>query len=206
MIQAAIFDFDGVIADSLDFTLEVANSYLKRWGKEPLEKEPFRCCDVEELFRSNRTNIIEEFLLFWRLRSAFHKNLDRIPVHQHIVPVLKDISGKAPLSLLTSNSKTNVLEFLKAHQIHNYFVEIRTDFLMFNKDRGLRSIVARKNLSPQKTVYIGDEPRDIRAAQKVGIIPVVVDWGYSERTLLKSFSPAAIASSTGELLEIINSL
>lgn len=206
MIEAAIFDFDGVIADSLDLVLTVGNRYLRSWGVKPIDRDFYRSNDVDKLYRSYGINPIRELFLLWKIRSEIHKSLRQIPVHPHIVPVVKSLSQKAPLSVLTSNSKDNVLDYLKVHRIHNYFLEIHGNLLLFDKVRGLKGILNREKLDPDKTIYVGDEPRDVRTARNLGVKAAAVDWGFANRELLEKSEPDFIASTAEELLVGIQSI
>lgn len=206
MITAAIFDFDGVIADSLDLVLKAANHYLRRWRKSPLSKTLVRSHDIAELFDNYGISHLQELFLLWRIRSTIHKNLSHINVHPHIPPVLTTVSKETSLSVLTSDSPENVADFLKIHHLHNYFLSIHGNLLLFNKESGLNDIIKKENLNKKLVVYIGDEPRDIRAAQAAKVKSIAVDWGYSERELLQKSNPTAIASSADELLKLLEQI
>jgi phosphoglycolate phosphatase len=203
MIKGVVFDFDGVIADSLDFVLDKINRYMEGWGKDRMTRGFFRSHDVEEVFREQGVNRLLELFMLWRVRSEIHKNLSSIPVHPHIIPAAKNISERVPLSILTSNSRGNVMDFLRTHHIHNYFLEIHGNYLMFDKAKGLSGILQREGLEANNVAYVGDEPRDIRTARAVGAHSIAVDWGYAERGLLESHRPEAIASTPEELFKAI---
>lgn len=207
MITTAIFDFDGVIADSLDLVLKTANRYLRLWRKRPLSKTAVRNHDIAELFFDDYgISHLQELFLLWRIRSTIHKNLSHINVHSHIPPVLTTISKQTSLSVLTSDSPENVVDFLKIHHLHNYFLSIHENLLLFNKESGLNDIIRKENLNKKLVVYIGDEPRDVRAAQAAGLKSIAVDWGYSTRELLQKSNPTAIASSADELLKLLHQI
>jgi phosphoglycolate phosphatase len=206
MTATLIFDFDGVIADSLPFVLTLANHYLTVWGKPTLELENFRKTDVEQLYSSYGVNRLQEIFLLWKIRREISRHLADIPLHSHIQPVISRVADKSPLYVLTSNSTGNVVNFLKVHRVHNYFRQVHGNFFLFNKDAGLRTIINRHRLNPGQTIYIGDEPRDLRSAERAGVIPLAVDWGYSCRQLLASYNPAAISSTATELLATIDKI
>lgn len=206
MIRAAIFDFDGVIADSLDLTLKTANHYLRLWGRGLLSKDYIRSHDLEKLYNDYHVNRLQELFLLWKIRSTIHHNLTNIKVHPHISPILTAASKEISLSILSSNSPNNVIDFLRDHHLHNYFLSIHGNFFLFNKVNGLNDIIKRESFHKEQVVYIGDEPRDVRAAKNAGVKSVAVDWGYSKRQLLKKSDPTAIASSANQLLKLLHEI
>jgi len=59
-------------------------------------------------------------------------------------------------------------------------------------------------MTPADTFYIGDETRDIDAAQQCNIPSIAVAWGFnSEQTLMRS-KPSYLAKTPHDLLRIIS--
>jgi phosphoglycolate phosphatase len=61
------------------------------------------------------------------------------------------------------------------------------------------------NLELHSSIYVGDELRDLKACQKIGMNIILVSWGWNNLDLLKTASPKHIANSTEALVGIINS-
>jgi phosphoglycolate phosphatase-like HAD superfamily hydrolase len=60
-------------------------------------------------------------------------------------------------------------------------------------------------LKPREILFIGDEIRDIDAAQETGVHIAAVTWGYNSRTALESAAPDHILDSPEEITELLRS-
>ena len=49
------------------------------------------------------------------------------------------------------------------------------------KARAIRNALKRIGVAPRTAIYVGDEPRDVRAANKLGMVPIGVSWGVAGR-------------------------
>ena len=110
------------------------------------------------------------------------------------------------LGILTSNSKKNVTDFLRMHNIENLFVFVYSESNIFGKDTAMKHILQREKLKQQDVVYIGDEMRDIEAMQKVNIDMIAVSFGFDSKINLLKFSPKYIVDTSQELLYILQSM
>ena len=52
-------------------------------------------------------------------------------------------------------------------------------------------------------LYVGDETRDIEAAQKAGVSIAAVTWGYNSAEVLRRFSPDYLVNRPDELLSLM---
>jgi phosphoglycolate phosphatase len=59
------------------------------------------------------------------------------------------------------------------------------------------------HLNCSHVIYIGDETRDIIAAQKAGIRSVAVTWGYNSHKALKAHHPDHLIHSPQALLQLL---
>jgi phosphoglycolate phosphatase len=59
------------------------------------------------------------------------------------------------------------------------------------------------NLKINQTISVGDEVRDIEAAQSIGMRAVAVTWGFAREVDLKNMKPTALTNSPKELLSIL---
>ena len=57
----------------------------------------------------------------------------------------------------------------------------------------------KHNLDSSKTLYIGDEKRDIDASLAAPIPIIAVSWGFNSKTFLEKSNPTYIVNTVNEL-------
>jgi len=106
------------------------------------------------------------------------------------------------LGILTSNSSGNVSEFLKRFDIE-LFEFVHTSSKLSGKGRVIRRILKSLGLKPGEVLLVGDEVRDIEAAQETGIHVAVVTWGYNSMKALRDAGPDHIVESPEAITELV---
>lgn len=196
-----IFDFDGTICDSIKAVVVEVNQILSEFGSRETSAEELKRKGVKGLLKSRRISPLQ----LPRLVSEYRKRSELIyetalPI-EGINNVLKNLSRKHKLGILTTNQKRVVKTFLDKHKL-NYFNFINSEKNIFGKDKSLRKIISKHRLDPNETYYIGDETRDIEAAKKQQVKTLAVTWGAESKELLKKASPNMIISEPKELLKL----
>ena len=202
-----IFDFDGTIADSLDFFIEFI---AKEASKSPLSSEDRRALRGLSLVAVARRLGHP----WWRLPRLYYKGRSHMyPVINHFSPfvgmpkVIKKLHAEGhELFILSSNSVRNMHKFLHHRHLHRYFLEVYGGVALFGKAPALRQLLQEHNLEISDAVYVGDELRDVEAARSIGLRAVAVTWGFSQSGNLKASGPMAIADTPAELMSILSEL
>jgi pyrophosphatase PpaX len=70
----------------------------------------------------------------------------------------------------------------------------------------VRIALDRLGAAPEEGVYVGDSPFDILAGNAAGVVTIGVTWGASARSPLLEATPTFVATSVGELDEILSQL
>lgn len=203
-----IFDFDGTIADTFPFVLQIVDKLSIKYNFAPVDEmnlEKYRAMEVKDIFK-------EANVPFWKLpfmvrdaQNELKKVIREVEPIKGILPILQELKKQHRLMLLTSNTKGNVDYFLAKYEL-NVFEHIRVGASIFGKSRQINKIVRDFSLQKSDCVYIGDEVRDIQAAHKSGIKVVTVTWGYNSMELLKRYNPDFIITRPTELSSIIKDL
>ncbi len=206
--ESIIFDFDGTLADTFEAAKRLFNELAIEHGYNPVKEEEIpmlRHLSALDFFKHHGIGRLQiPFLLpkgVKRLRNEMEK-LFPIAGIADVLPVLYD--RKIMLGILTSNSVENVRAFLSFHQLEEYFSFVSSTSKLTGKAKHLRSISRSFSLDIKKILYIGDETRDIKAAQKAGVDIAAVTWGFNSSESLSDLDPTHIIDHPNKILNLVN--
>lgn len=206
MNKIILFDFDGTLADSYENFLEIAGILIKKYNLPPTSRE-----ELEKLRTEDASTLIKHLKI--PLYKIPFLARDMKKMQQEKIADIKPIKGipealhklkKMGLSLgiLTSNGKENVQRFITNNNI-DIFSYIYSDSSLFGKDKMISKFIKQNNVDKENVTYIGDEIRDIRACQSVGIEIIAVSWGFNTHQGLEKFKPDFIINKPGELVTLL---
>ncbi len=189
MIKAIIFDWDGVIYDTLRVQLLSERDYLKFYGIKL--NEQFRKVTGKEFTLNNYKDFISELNHYSQFYSKLHpqevwnedlankiflNNVEQSFVFPEMNELLNNLKSKGyKIGLVTLNFK----ELIKQKISFNF------DYAVYNKDvknhkpdpEGLNLCLKRLNVKPENALFIGDMPTDGQAARNAGMSFIGVSWG-----------------------------
>ncbi len=129
-----------------------------------------------------------------------------IPLIDGIHTVLHTLKSKGyRLGIVSSNGEENIRRFLKHHDV-DVFEVIHTGSSLFGKHRIIDRFLSKFDLNQREVVFIGDEVRDVEAAQKSGIHVIAVTWGFNSHEALLTLKPDKIVTHPTELLPALSDL
>lgn len=172
-----LFDFDGVLCDSLDVSLSVVNELAGPWRFRRVD-DPDRLRDL-----SSRELIKWLGISWWKLpfvlRAARRRMLERQSELRPFDGALETLAelreqGVA-VGIVTSNSRTLVWRMIGTVD------HLACDLSLFGKSRALKKLARGYD----RVVYFGDETRDLEAARKAGVLSAAVTWGYTAEARLR---------------------
>lgn len=139
-----------------------------------------------------------------KLRSGIHKVMPTLRVMRGMAFALTELKRQGYfLGIITSNSKANVNQFLYYNQI-DFFDYIRAGSGVFRKTYAIRIALLRNGFKKSEVMFVGDEIRDIEAAQKVGMAVTAVTWGINSRQGLQGVNPDFIVDTSEELIDVLS--
>jgi phosphoglycolate phosphatase len=204
-----IFDFDGTITQIIKSPENIVNALAREFSFKKIKAE-----DVEKLKAKKAQEVIKllniplmklPFILI-KARFLLNKEMENLKPFEGIKEVVNFLfNNNLELGILTSNSKENVVKFLKKNEM-DIFNFIFSEKSIFGKDKVLLRLMKKRKLKPENIVFIGDETRDIEAAKKAKIKIIAVSWGFNKEDLLKKYNPDYLASAPKDLIGILKNI
>lgn len=206
MRKHIIFDFDGTIVDSLDLAVNIYNEMAGRYNLNNLKQS-----DIAKL---NKLSIPERIKLFnvplyilpkmaiefkRKYKEGIH-SLKEIDGMRQVILELKRIGYQ--MSIISSNSVTNIQQFLTAAKLE-CFDHIFSSKALFGKQTILKQTMRKLGLKREDVVYIGDELRDIQSCKKARVDIIAVTWGFDDAQLLVKGKPEYVAEQPEDILRIL---
>jgi len=204
--KTLLFDFDGTIADTFEHLLDVIDQYSGDFGVEISDKklmEDLRSLSAEELFKKFRIPKILIPFLVRKIQKNLSKHINEIFPFFDVIEEIKGIRNRYNICILTSNSKSNVVKFLKKENITNLFDLVYSESTLFGKHKLINKVISRYKLNREECIYIGDEIRDVMASRRAGVPVISVGWGFNSEQLLCSVNKENYVSTAKDLSEKI---
>jgi HAD superfamily hydrolase (TIGR01509 family) len=203
---AIIFDFDGTIAQIIKSPESIVNVLAQEFGFKKIkadEVEKLKEKKAQEVIKLLKIPLIKLPFILLKGRSILSREMERLKPFKGMEEVIDYLcKNKYEFGILTSNSKENVIKFLKKNQM-DVFKFIFSEKMIFGKGNALLKLIKKRKLKPENVFFIGDETRDIEAARKAKIKTIAVSWGLNKEELLKKQNPDYIARVPKDLIEIL---
>lgn len=186
MIRHIAFDFDGTLADSVEFCLAV---FDKVFAKYMGDKAPGREA-IYANFGMNEPGVIRFFMGvnheaeedFFSWHRELHGKMCPEPF-PHVTEMLDFLLEKnVPMTILTGRSETTCNISLDFLNIRKYFSGAQYGSPEKNDKAGqLLYLMERHGLAPEEIVYVGDAVSDVTACRKAGVECLTAAWASSAR-------------------------
>lgn len=205
--KTIIFDFDGTLADSLDLLLSIYNTIAPTYKAQSVTKADIDMLrsakDPKQLLKTFRIRFFVLPSLIQAIRKQFKDQLNTVELHPGIYEMITTLANKGyTIGALSSNSTDSVTAVLAANNIQQHFSFIHSNDKLLKKHSNLKKIIHKHALDRNKTIYVGDESRDMVAAKKANITGIGVSWGFQTVDALSTSGAKHIATTPQELVTI----
>lgn len=202
-----IFDFDGTIAETMDWVIKIVNRLADEFGYKKLENEDiarFRNKGAEELIGELGISLVKLSLIAKKIRFELVKEMENFKPVKGIKRILTQLRKDGySLGILTSNSEENVRAFLSKNEM-DLFDFIYSGSSLFGKSKALKRLLKDEKLKPENIIYFGDEVRDIKAAREAKIKIAAVGWGYNTEEVLRKHKPDFLVQKLEDIISALN--
>lgn len=208
MKKLLLFDFDGVIADSLEVFEDIVKKSLDFLGHNFIKKQ----ADFLDLFRDNlyislaKKNISPEDLgkLFADIESGV--DFDSIKLYKGIIDAVKKIGDLADTAIVSSNREIQIEKVLKLNNAFNHFSLILGVNAGTSKIKKIKAAISHFNSRPSDTYYVVDTIGDLAEAKASQVNSIAVGWGWHKKDDLLGHSPDYFIETPYDLVKLVESL
>ncbi len=204
-----IFDFDGVLADTLNDLIQFGQEVCDELGVQHVVKKDDlgnleimsfasfgRACEVPE-------HLVDEFVKNCLKRFAEKKSPPAI--FDGLSTIVRHFAINNTLAIVTTNSSQNVNAFLAEHGLDECVHAVYGIDIPGSKAQKIS--IAQNQFSAgtkrEAVFMIGDSLSDIRAAKEASVTSIAVTWGHQSLEYLLRGNPDHVAHFPRDLIEII---
>jgi phosphoglycolate phosphatase len=201
--RLAIFDFDGTLADSLPWFRASFQDMITRFDLAPVrddEVEGLRGLSAREIMARLNVSMWQLPAIVSDMRKRKLAAAGEIALFKGIPAMLTDLQRHGiRTAIVSSDSEASVRQVLgpDASLINRF----DCGAAMFGKHWKFRRVARKLGAKPSETICIGDEIRDIEAADTAGMDSGAVAWGYALPAALQAAGPTHFFNAIDEITQ-----
>lgn len=208
LVKYLIFDFDGTIADSKKAFVSSWNQLAKDYNFKEIKFEEID--ELRKLTMKERSSYLHFKMnmipvVIPKLYKLYKESIHDVQLIEGIQDVMLGLQKRGyEVGIISSNSKENILAFLRKNKLGNIAEEnILCSSRIFSKDKVIKRFLRTNHLTPSEIIYVGDEKRDIVACKKVGVKIIWVGWGYDSIEVVEDSKPDFQVYTPEEILDLV---
>lgn len=202
--KLVIFDFDGTLADTFPFALNIMDQVVEKFGLKKIDQSEIdllRSMDARKVMKHLDVPLWKMPAITSHVMTLLGQQIHLLSLFEGIDQLLKELSAQGiKIGVVTSNTYENVCKILgpeNVARIEYYECGVK----IFGKQSKLKKVLKQSGVEAEEAICIGDEIRDIQAAQKVNIPFGAVAWGYTNIEALIAHHPAEVFAQVAEIAE-----
>lgn len=196
-----LFDFDGVIVDSLDLAFSI-----NRQDKAA----DYTVNDYIQLFRGNiyshfkKDNDEQPKKSKPDFFSQYEPGMMKLNCIAGMPEVIKNLASGYTLIIISSTLRTIIEKFLEKHNLLEYFTAVLGPEVEKDKTKKIQMVFDDYKTNANNCLFITDTLGDVKEAGKVDVRCIGVTWGYHPKDIIAEGNPYAFAHSPKELSDLIS--
>lgn len=200
--KLVIFDFDGTLADSADWFMAALNKAAIRFGFRQTtdeEREMLRGRSNREIIRYLEVPMWKMPMVAAFIRRLAAEDAASFTLFPGVSEMLCQVRDTGiSTAIVSSNAEATIRRILGPR--HAGLIDwYECGVSIFGKASRFKRLLRITGLPASAILAVGDEARDIEAAQIAGIASGAVTWGYATPELLASFGPTVMFAAVDDI-------
>ena len=221
-----IFDFDGVIGDTIYQAYLATNEVLEKYDLQAFDtpEEFYEDLNVtlavapkliwnrikKHGFFGGFLGIIKHLTALSKIKSnlmfAFGPKLIAATYFVGIPDVLEKLQGQAEMVIVSNNQKDGINKFLEKNNLAKYFTEVHGFEKTMVKTGKLKKIMESRKTELANVIFITDMARDVNDANPLKLRCLAVTYGYNNLQKLQTRNPAKIIDRVDQILPALKTM
>jgi phosphoglycolate phosphatase len=205
-----LFDFDGVLADTLVDMIQFGQEVCYEFGvKHLVTPDDLNFLEVMSLAEYGRQlevpeDLVDEFVS--RCLTRFANKPHPPKIFAGMMQVLMQLSARHAIGIITGNSTPTVKNFLAENNIGQCISAIFAVDQPGSKSEKISLARSQFAKDGESVFMVGDSMSDIRAAKEVSAKSIAVSWGHQSLGRLVNAGPDYVAHSPEEIIRIFEKM
>ncbi len=210
--DAAIFDLDGTLADTLADIASAANHALTQLGHEPIELPRYRYLAgqglrwlMEHALDDAHQHQVDEGMALFKAYYAEHDR-DQTRPNDGVVELLDALRERALKLAVLSNKPHEATVRVVSEMFEPVFDEVmgaKEGVPLKPDPASANALCAALGVEPARVMYVGDTKVDMQTAKNAGFYAVGVLWGFRDEDELRANGADAIIAQANELIDLL---
>lgn len=203
-MKLLLFDFDGVLVESLDVYEKIVISCLQKINRPlTINREEFLELFNDNFFESlTKKGVDLDDFMKKSTDLLFGVNYEKMKPVTAILPVIAELQKENVLLIISSNDSGTIQEALDHFGYRRYFREVLgSDFMLSKKDK-INYALEKYQVFSKDIYYIGDTAGDIVEGKAAGVKTVGVTWGWHSKEKMAAVGPDYLFRQPEDLLQL----
>jgi len=199
-----LFDFDGVLVDSLEVYERRVKLCLEKIGSPIIQsREDFLALFEDNFYEGIVKKGINLVTFMNASRSIPTKDdYDQMAPVALLFPILNELKKNNILTVISSNVSRVINVILSRYGFNGCFREVLGADYGYSKEKKILHAMNGFQMEKENTYYIGDTVGDIKEARLAGVKTVAVTWGWHTKERLEKISPDYLIETPDDLLKV----
>lgn len=206
--KVIIFDFDGTLADSAPIIRAIYAEMAVKNNLRVMTDEDYtmlRRGSLREARKWSGVRFWQLPLLVRNVRKLMKLEAEKVQLFPGVVKMIGELRARElELYILSRNKADTIIQVLERYGLQDELRILDRRKRTFGSKAAIISALVRQKRYKKEDVWmIGDEVRDIQAANKAGVNSIAVSWGLQDVSVLERYKPTCLVSTVPQLQQVL---